>query len=72
MWKFFDSITALVGMVVDFVISVFNMIIFLFTQIPKAIAYVVTVSAFLPPFLSTFVLLFVGIIVILNVMNKGS
>ena len=72
MFKFFESIVGLVQIVVDFVVSAIEMIVFFFTQIPKAIAYVGVVTALLPPFLSSFVLLFVGIIVILQLMNKGS
>ena len=48
------------------------MVVFLFEQIPKALAYVGVVTALLPAFLKTFVLLFVGIIVVLQIMNKGS
>lgn len=72
MFKFFDSVTSLVQIAVNFIVSLFQMVVFLFEQIPKALAYVGVVTALLPPFLSTFVLLFVGIIVVLQIMNKGS
>lgn len=72
MFKFFESITGIVQIVVDFIVSMFQMVVFLFEQIPKALAYVGVVTALLPAFLKTFVLLFVGIIVVLQIMNKGS
>ncbi len=72
MFKFFESITGIVQIAVDFIVSMFQMVVFLFEQIPKALAYVGVVTALLPAFLKTFVLLFVGIIVVLQIMNKGS
>ncbi|MCI8958662.1 MAG: hypothetical protein HFG62_06040 [Lachnospiraceae bacterium] len=72
MFKFFESITGIVQIAVDFIVSMFQMVVFLFDQIPKALAYVGVVTALLPAFLKTFVLLFVGIIVVLQIMNKGS
>ncbi len=72
MFKFFESITGIVQIAVDFIVSMFQMVVFLFEQIPKALAYVGVVTALLPAFLKTFVLLFVGIIVVLQIMNRGS
>ncbi len=72
MFKFFESITGIVQIAVDFIVSMFQMVVFLFDQIPKALAYVGVVTALLPAFLKTFVLLFVGIIVVLQIMNRGS
>ncbi len=72
MFKFFESITGIVQIAVDFIVSMFQMVVFLFEQIPKALAYVGVVTALLPAFLKTFILLFVGIIVVLQIMNKGS
>jgi hypothetical protein len=72
MFKFFESITGIVQIAVGFIVSMFQMVVFLFEQIPKALAYVGVVTALLPAFLKTFVLLFVGIIVVLQIMNKGS
>lgn len=72
MFQFFNSFAQIVNIVIDFVVSAVEMVVFLFTNIPKAIGYVVSVVAYLPPFLSTFVMLFVAIIVVLNLLNKGS
>lgn len=72
MFKFFESISNLIGIIVNFVVSAFKMIMMIITQIPQAIAFVVTSVAYLPPFLVTFVLLFVATVVIINLINKGS
>lgn len=72
MFKFFESITGIVQILVDFVVSMFQMVVFFFGQIPKALAYVGVVTALLPAFLKMFVLLFVGIVVVLQIINKGS
>lgn len=72
MFNFFNAIADIIQIIVDFVVSAFEMVVFLFTNIPNAIGYVVSVVAYLPPFLSTFVMIFVALIVILNILNKGS
>ncbi|MCI8661543.1 MAG: hypothetical protein HFG54_15090 [Lachnospiraceae bacterium] len=72
MFKFFESISNLIGIIVNFVVSAFKMTMMIITQIPQAIAFVVTSVAYLPPFLVTFVLLFVATVVIINLINKGS
>lgn len=72
MFQFFNSIASALGILYDFIESIFKLIMMLFTEIPKAVGFIVTSVAYLPPFLTTFVLLFVSIIVILNVINKGA
>lgn len=72
MFKFFESIANLVGIIVNFVVSAFEMVIFIVTQIPRCLTYLVGIIAYLPPFLGTFVMLFISVIVIINLINKGS
>lgn len=72
MFGFFNGIVATFSIVVDFIVSAFEMIVYIVTQIPKALAFLVTVTAYLPPFLLTFVMLFVSVCVVLNLINKGS
>ena len=72
MFQFFQSIANLIGIVINFIVSTFKMIMLIITQIPQAVAFVVTSVAYLPPFLVTFVMLFVATILIINLINKGS
>lgn len=66
MFAFFSSVIQLIGFVINFVINVFKMLIMLVTQIPKAIAFIVLSVTYLPPFLVTFIMLFIAISVTLN------
>lgn len=72
MFEFFDSIGASLGIVVDFIKSLVATFIMFFTQIPKALAFLVSSVAYLPPFLLMFVLPFIAICALLNLINKGS
>lgn len=71
MFEFFDSIIQLIGFVINFVISAFQMLITIVTQIPVALSFITTAVVYVPAYLKTFVLLFVGTCVILNIINKG-
>lgn len=71
MFQFFDGIASVIGTVVHFVVSVVNMIVFVLTQIPVALAFIVKVVAYLPTYVQTFVLLFAGTCIIFNILNKG-
>lgn len=71
MFEFFDSIIQLIGFVINFVISAFQMLITIVTQIPVALSFIMAAVVYVPAYLKTFVLLFVGTCVILNIINKG-
>ena len=71
MFKFFDSIVEVIALVIKFVINAFKMLILLITQIPKALAYLTAVFGYLPAFLSTFIVIFIAIAVIVTLINKG-
>ncbi len=71
MFKFFDSIVEVIALVINFVINAFKMLILLITQIPKALAYLTAVFGYLPAFLSTFIVIFIAIAVIVTLINKG-
>lgn len=71
MFNFFEQIANIIGFVIDFVISAFTMLITLITQIPPALAFLAAAVVYLPEFLTTFVLLFIGTAVVLQIINKG-
>ncbi len=71
MFKFFDSIIQLIGFIINFVINMFKMLIMLITQIPKALGFITLSVSYLPPFLVTFVFLFIAVSVIVTILNKG-
>lgn len=72
MFGFFNGIVSTFSIVVDFIVSAFEMIVFIVTQIPKALAFLISATSYLPPFLLSFVLLFISVCVILNLINKGA
>ena len=72
MFQFFEGITSMIGVVVDFIVNLFTTLITFITEIPKALAFLISAIAYLPPFLSMFVFPFIGICVLLNLINKGA
>ncbi len=71
MFGFFEQIANIIGFVIDFVISAFTMLLTLITQIPAALVFIAASVVYLPEFLTTFVLLFIGTAVVLQIINKG-
>lgn len=72
MFKFFDFIVSCASSIIGFVQSAFEIIAVLITKIPLAISYVMASLVYLPPFLVAYISVFIGIIVVLNIINKGS
>lgn len=72
MFQFFEGIASTLGVAVDFIVSLFATLVTFITEIPKALAFLVSAVAYLPPFLMAFVLPFIGICILLNIINKGS
>lgn len=60
-----DLITAFIGIIMNF----FSMILMLFTTIPRAIAYVVGVVGYMPPFVGSIILVSIGLAVTITVLN---
>lgn len=72
MFQFFEGISSTLGIAVDFIKSLISTFITFIVEIPKALAFLVSAVAYLPPFLMAFVLPFIGICILLNLINKGS
>lgn len=71
MFNFFDSIIQLISFIINFVISAFQMLITIITQIPVALTFITATVVYVPAYLKVFALLFVGTCVIINIINKG-
>lgn len=72
MFVWFGSLTNLIKVVINFVINAVRMIMVILTQIPLAMSFVGASVSYLPAFLLTFVMLYLAVIVIFNLINKGS
>lgn len=71
MLNFLEQIGSIISLVIDFVVTAVTMLIMLVTNIPTALAFLASAVVYLPEFLTSFVLLFVGTAVVLQVINKG-
>ena len=71
MFNFFESIANLIGFIINFFISAIQMLLTVITQIPVALTFIASAVVYLPAYLKTFALLFVGTCVIFNIINKG-
>ena len=69
MFEFFDAFVGFITYIVNFVINIINMLILLVTQIPKALNFIQLSVTYLPPFLVVFIMLFVGVSIILQLLK---
>lgn len=60
-----EFITSIIGMIINF----FSMIGTLLGAIPRAITYVVSAVGYMPPFVSTVILVSIGVSVIITIIN---
>lgn len=72
MFQFFEGIASTLEVAVDFIKNLVATFITFVTQIPKALGFLISAVAYLPPFLTMFVLPLIGICVLLNLINKGA
>lgn len=72
MFEFIQSIAQLIINIIAFVIHAFTFLITLLTSIPKALVYITSVVATLPPYVGGVILISISIAVILVIINHGS
>ena len=70
MFHFFDSITSLIGFLIDSVVNTLEMGVFLFTQVPKAAAYIYAAISYLPAYVGTYIFLFIALSIVITVLNR--
>lgn len=71
MFKFFEAIANFLGSVVDFILSLFKMLQYLFGYITQGLAYVLAILGHLPDFVEPFVIVISCYIVVVTLLNKG-
>lgn len=71
MFKFFDFLTGMIETVVDFVLTAFEIIIYVFTFIAQGFSYIGVCIGYLPTWVAPFVITIVSYSVIITVLNKG-
>lgn len=71
MFEFLKQIADILVTVIGFVVNALEMLIQLFTAIPKALVYVITAVGYLPPFVSSIVFVSISIAVVLMIVNHG-
>ncbi len=72
MFQFFSSIAGFITSIVGYVVGMFSMLVDLLLSMAKAVVWLFACIAYLPPFLTAFVLVPVSLAIIFQVMNKGS
>lgn len=71
MFAFFDAIAAFLHTIVSFVINMFQLLVFVVTSIFRAVTWLFACIAFLPPFLTGFLLIPISLAIIFQILNKG-
>lgn len=70
MFAFFDFITELVNTIVQFVINLFDMLLYMITFVVQGFAYVGTAIVYLPSFVLPFVTAVIAFSVIMFLINR--
>lgn len=71
MFAFFNSVSALVDIVVNFVINMFQLMYTTITSVIRAVTWLFLCIAYLPGWLTAFILVPVSLAVVFQVLNKG-
>lgn len=71
MFQFFNSIAGLIGIVVNFVVNMFQLMVMVVTSVIRAVSWVILCVSYLPGWLTAFILVPVALAVIFQVLNKG-
>lgn len=72
MFNFFSSIAGFISSIVGYVVSFFQMLIDLLLSMVRAVAWLFACIAYLPPFLTAFIVVPISLAIIFQVMNKGN
>lgn len=68
-FQFLDSIAKLISSVLGLVFHAIEMLVMMLLQLPKAIGWILTSITFMPAFVSSVILISVGIAVIITIVN---
>lgn len=71
MFKFFDSIAALLDIVVNFIVNMFQLLLTTISSIIRAVSWLFLCIAYLPGWLTAFILVPVALSVVFQILNKG-
>ena len=71
MFSFFSSVAGFISSVVGYVVNLFGMLVDLLVSMARAVVWLFACIAYLPPFLTAFVLVPVSLAIFFQVLNKG-
>ncbi len=71
MFNFFESIASFIGTIVNFVISMFETILFVIQYMRNGLSYCFTAMVYMPSFIRAFILAFISYSVIITLLNQG-
>ena len=71
MFAFFNGIVAFIETVVNFIISLFELLVFVVVSIFRAVTWLFACVAYLPPFLTGFLLVPISLAIVFQILNKG-
>lgn len=72
MFAFFDALLDIINVIFEYFEIVGFLIYQLFASIPRAVGYIVSIVAYAPEFLTSFIMMYVAISIVLNLLNKGA
>ena len=71
MLEFIKSLSEILGMIGDFIINLVKTLLMLITAIPKALLFITSAVASLPPFVLSVVLVSIAVCIAVTILNGG-
>lgn len=72
MFEFFDMISNLIGTVVNFIVTMFENLLFVLLQIIRGFAAIGLALSFVPDVIKLIVTAIVSYVFIINILNRGA
>lgn len=72
MFAFFSAVASFITTAVNFIFNMFMLLIELITSMIRAVTWLFACIAYLPPFMTAFVLVPISLAIIFQLLNKGS
>lgn len=67
--SFLGSLANLISTLIGVIFNILSMLVMLITAVPRAIAYVLAVIGYMPPFVGSVIIVSVGIAVTITLVN---
>lgn len=68
-FDFLESISIFISSIIGMILNLISMLVTMLTAIPRAIAYVIGVVGYMPPFVGSIIIMSLGVAVTITLIN---